>query len=850
MTVPGSGTPVASVPTIWGYVPRRNKNFTGRAETLARLRQGMSSGVTAVLLRRGPKDPVPQAIQGLGGVGKTSIAVEYAYRYRSAYDLVWWIPADQLPLARASLAALAERLGLETAMRAGTDSAIQAVLDALRRGDPFSRWLLIFDNADQPEDIIDLLPHGPGDVLITSRNHRWQSLTDIVPLDVFDREESKDFLARRVPRPLTDGDTDRLAEQLGDLPLALGQAGALLAETGMPVDEYLRLLNEHVSRIMSEGKAPDYPFTMTAAWKLSAEALARQLPQARELLNCCAFFSPEPIPRDLFRQGGQATGTRLGGVASDPILLAKAIRELGRFGLVTIDVASISVHRLVGALIRDELDPDQQAAYRREVHLFLAAGAPRDPDDQARWARYRELLPHVASAQLGESREPAVRDLALNTMRYLYQSGDYSSCVTLTERFLKQWTMDSGADSRDVMQAERQLGDALRLLGRYPESFALTEQALAKSRAVLGDRDSLTLRLRLGRGADLRARGDFRAARELDEETRILVEEVFGPEDPWTMRVLSGLSLDHALNSDYATARDLYRQVLLPMSQVAAGTTATDVLTVWNGLASALRLTGAYHDALDVIHEALEYGQETLGAEHLATLRSTNGFTIVCRHFPEWRAEALDIARNNLAMCRRSFDDSHPDTLAVAISLSNLLRTTSEDSHAEAMRLAADTAARYPSAYGSQHPYYYGCLGNLALLTRVTGDAQAARRLNSDALAGFDSRLGRDHHYTLTVATNLASDLAVLGFAREARDLGEDTLSRLAALLGADHPVTLGCAANLALDMIAAGDEDGGRALQARTVARYRQTLGDQHPDTVVAVWGGRLDPDFDPPPI
>lgn len=201
MTVPGWGMPDASVPAIWGNVPRRNKNFTGRAETLARLRQSASSRVTAVLRSQAPEDPMPQAIQGLGGVGKTSIAIEYAYRYRSAYDLVWWIPADQLPSVRASLAALAERLGLDTATIAGIDSAIQAVLDALRRGDPFSRWLLIFDNADQPEDIMDLIPHGPGDVLITSRNYRWQSLTDIVPVDVFTRKESRDFLVRRVPRP-------------------------------------------------------------------------------------------------------------------------------------------------------------------------------------------------------------------------------------------------------------------------------------------------------------------------------------------------------------------------------------------------------------------------------------------------------------------------------------------------------------------------------------------------------------------------------------------------------------------------------------------------------------------------
>src|SRR5207247_5896113 len=118
---------------------------------------------------------------------------------------------------------------------------------------------------------------------------------------------------------------------------ALEQAGAMLAETGMPVGDYLRLLREHVTQIMSEGKSPDYPLSMTAAWKLSVATLVEKLPQAQELLRCCAFFGPEPIPRDVFGPGTQATQTRVTGVTSDPILLARAIRELARFALVTID---------------------------------------------------------------------------------------------------------------------------------------------------------------------------------------------------------------------------------------------------------------------------------------------------------------------------------------------------------------------------------------------------------------------------------------------------------------------------------------------------------------------------------
>lgn len=845
MTV--SGSAAVSAPAIWGNVPQRNKNFTGRMELLDRLRQGAPSNITGVL----PGEPLPQALQGLGGVGKTALAIEYAHRYRNNYDLVWWIPSDQLALVRSSLAALAGRLGLEAAAATGIEAAAAAALDALRRGDPYSRWLLIFDNADQPEDLNDLIPRGPGDVLITSRNHRWESVIETIRVDVFTRAESKEFLSRRVPKGLTEYEADQLAEKLGDLPLALEQAGALQAETAMPVDEYLRLLDEHVATIMAEGKAPEYPRSMTAAWRLSVSTLRRQLPQAIELLRVCAFFSPDPIPRDMFRRSTQAAGSLVGDVIADPILLTRAIRELGRLALVKIDGRTISVHRLIQALLRDELSPDEQADYRHEAHSILAGGAPRTPTDSRMWPRYAELVAHVGAAatDMGQCTEATHRAFALDVVRYLYLSGDLTSCRSFAERFITQWSRDSGADDPQVLDARRHLGNAIRELGMYSEAYELNENTLNQSRETLGEKNPLTLTLRNSFGADLRARGDFTAALELDQNTLELHRAVFGSRDPQTLRVMNNLALDHGLNSDYVAARDLHQEVFIMQSDAATtGVSPTEVLASWMGLARAVRLCGYFIEARDLGEDALDWGRDRLGPEHYVTLRVTNDLSIALRRIPTEHAQALELAQEVFDLSKKLLPDGHPDTMAAAISLANIQRTIGQID--QALALAESITASYPGVYGPGHPYNYGCIGNLAMLRRLAGDPAGARQLNETALAGLDAKLGRDHFYSLTVAINLASDFAALSKTAQALALGQDTLERSRRMFGEQHPLTLACAANLALDLRAEGASQDAERLREETLDLYAATLGADHSEAVAVATGRRLDPDFDPPPI
>lgn len=200
-------------PEIWGRVPRRNPRFTGRNDVIGRLRAALTEA---------PPGASTVTLLGLSGVGKTQVATEYAYRFASEYDVVWWVPAEDRPTLRERLADLAPALGLPEG--AGSyGEQIRAVLEALRRGNPYYRWLLVFDGCDNPDDLTDLLPSGAGDVIITSRNREWAARhTSLVEVPLYARPESVTFIRRRAGR-LTTAEAHQLAEALEDYPLALDQ---------------------------------------------------------------------------------------------------------------------------------------------------------------------------------------------------------------------------------------------------------------------------------------------------------------------------------------------------------------------------------------------------------------------------------------------------------------------------------------------------------------------------------------------------------------------------------------------------------------------------------------------------
>jgi tetratricopeptide (TPR) repeat protein len=845
LTSSRSGPPPGQTPAIWGSVPQRNKNFTGRQELLGELRRRLEAqhAEAAVVL--------PHAMHGMGGVGKTQLAIEYAWRYANHYQAVWWITADQPGLIRSTLAGLAPHLDLTGLAPGRVEDAATAVLQALRRGDPVNSWLLVFDNADEPEQIRQFMPTARGGhVIVTSRNRRWEQAADAIEVDVFRRAESRQFLERR-SAGITAADADRLADALGDLPLALEHAASLMTEIAMTPAMYLRLFEEEHSRILGEKPSTsEYALPVAATWSVSVTRLREQTPDAMELLQRCAFFGAAPIPLELLERGKNVLGTPMQDTLRDPIALGRAVRALGRYGLARIDNfrRTLEVHRIIQRIIRDELNPDNRFKLRHEVHLVMAAANPGDPDKIENWPKYEELIAHLDPSKAITCRSDEVRQLTQDIVRYLYITGNYTDALNRANEALTTWTADSGEDNRYVLVMNRLKTQVLRSLARYKESFDITTNVMARMQAVLGEDHEETLILMNGHCVDFRVLGQFKESLDFTRKTLERHRAVFGPEHPRTLVAMNNLAEDYELNSEYQEARSLNEQVYEEKKRFYRNDDPT-VLYTLNALARTIREQGDYREALALAEQANDGYQEVI-AEKLLTeahpwILQQMVDLAVARRAAGQVSVGLTLARSAHEHYLGAFGHDHTATLAAAICLAHSERDSGDLAAAE--KRLADTLSTYQSVLGADHPYTMCCQVDLAVVHLRQDNAKSARMLLEDARDKLTKSFGPMHHCSLVATADLASAQAMLGDAEGAIKLEEQALNAFESALGASHPATLACALNLALDLQNVGQAERSEKLASDATTRMENVLGPDHPDIRRAGEGRRLDVSLDP---
>ncbi len=819
-----------TIPPVWKMQPR-NSVFTGRAEVLEKLHEQLLGSGKAVV--------VPVALHGMGGVGKTAVAVEYAHRYMADYDVVWWVPAESRNTVNPALVELAERLGLKAGSEYGEVAA--AVREALRLGRPYERWLLIFDNAEEPDDLAEHFPGGPGHVIVTSRNPAWANVAEPVDVNVFSRQESVEHLQRLVDG-LSDEEADQVAEELGDLPLAIEQAGAWLATTATTVPEYLALLEDQLAVSIDPSHTLDLPRLVFATWRVSFDRLRAQSPAAARLLELCSFFAPDPISMTLLNGDEMLEALRLvDGKVRDRGVLARLIRETARYSLAKVDRQSnaISMHRLVQAAVRSQLDAQQADDTVHEAHKVLVGARPRqgDTDDPENWHRYDKIWPHLESSGAWNCDETDTRQLLIERIRYLWKRGDFQEALRSGRELEKKWQEKLQPDEYwQLLYLRSHIANVLRSQGKFQEAYDLDSAVYAEQREILGETDPQTLQTARSLGGDLRGLGEFRRAKELDELTYEQLKDAFGVDDPATLNGANNLAEDLRLMGDYFRARDLDTETLDYRQRVLKNQDHPYTLHSAANLARDLRDAGDYTQSVELLRD-IYARYRAVGEDLVETLRTAKSLAVSLR-----KAGRLDEAYElTIETCDRyasKYAANHPEALACLLNLACDL--SARDDKPAALEQASAVLRVYQADLGPLHPCTLVSMNNVSIYRRELGPIDEALRMVDTALGAMRDKLGPDHPFTLNSAINKASCLHDAGDLEGAATLQRETLDRLQKTMGLEHPDTLVCAGNLAITLRKSGGGAEAVALHRQVLAAMTEVLGPDHPN-VSALLAWRL---------
>jgi hypothetical protein len=726
------------------------------------------------------------ALTGLGGIGKTSAAVEYAHRHMAEYGLVWQFPADQSAVLLAGFAQLANQLGARDVP--GVTDPVAQVHSTLAISD--GGWLLVFDNVADPAAIWKVLPPvGRGHVLITSQNAHWPA-AQAMDVPVLARDVAAAFLTGRSARADRVAAFD-LADELGGLPLALEQAAAYMQASGRGIAEYLALFRERRAELLTRGIPTGYDKRVATTWTLAFEQLQRSSPGSIGLLRLLSCYAPEAIPiavllRPLPR--GKAglspeVARSLVPLLEDTLAVDDAVADLRRYSLIGPPVdGSVSVHRLVQAVTLDQMPAELGLSWRIAASILIAAALPTDPSLPEAWPRYAALLPHAQAI-------PGSEMILGQFSAYLYASGSYTAACVL----------------------QRQIADARQ--------------------SGLGSEDRATLAARANLAIFIGVTGDAAEARKQFTELVPVCVRVLGAEHRDTLAVRSQLARWTGEAGDPAEARDQLAQLLAVRERVL-GVEHPDILTDRGNLAGWIGITRDPAEARDQFTVLVSACERVLGAEHPRTLTNRVNLAMFTGTAGD-PAGARDQFTQLLAVRERVLGAEHPDTLTDRANLAFFTGMAGDP--AGARDQFSQLIAVRERVLGAEHPQTLIARLTVAPFVESAGDPAAARDQLASLLPICQRVLGAEHPETLEGRANLAWFTAIAGDEAAARDQFIALLPVRERVFGAEHPHTLADHARLASLTGRTGDAVGARDRFAALAPICERVLGPMHPHTKVA---------------
>jgi tetratricopeptide (TPR) repeat protein len=660
---------------LFWNAPPRNPFFTGRATHLEAIHKALTQGASAVLTQ-------PQAISGLGGIGKTQTAIEYAHLYRAEYPAVLWSPADSREALLSGFATLANLLNLPQK----DEQDLSVVAAAVRRWlESNSGWLLVLDNLEDLALVRQFVPAGAeGHLLITTRLRATGEFAEPIELKRMEPEEGALFLLRRakvIPKDKSleaAGEIDQaLARQISmemdGLPLALDQAGAFIEETPSTLSEYLALYRAEGTALRARrGKlAPSHP-SVTITFSLAVARVAEANPAAAALVYGCAFLAPDAIPEEIFTQGGEQWGEPIASVVAKPLAWVESIEEAGRFALIRRDAESktLYIHRLVQEVVKDEMNAQTRQGWAERLVRALNRVFPYV--EFRNWPLCERLLPHARMAaplveEFGLVSVVAARLLHQTAYYLQHQRGQYAEAEPLYQRSLAIREKALGPDHPDVATSLNNLALNYRRQGKNAEAAPLYQRSLAIREKALGPHHpDVALSLK-NLAALYHSQGKYAEAEPLLQSSLAISEKALGPDHPDVAGSLNNLAELYRSQERCAEAAPLYQRSL-GILEKALGPDHPDVATSLNNLARLYYSQGKYAEAAPLYQRSLAILEKSLGADHPYVATSLNNLAELYRSQGKY-AEAEPLFQRSLSIREKALGPDHPDARLVRSNL-------------------------------------------------------------------------------------------------------------------------------------------------------------------------------------
>jgi tetratricopeptide (TPR) repeat protein/transcriptional regulator with XRE-family HTH domain len=795
---------LAGLPPRFSLPFARNPYFTGREDLLGQLHKLLfqeQKEKRNLTLRQ------PYALYGLGGIGKTQLAIEYAYRHALAYTAVFWIRAETQETILSSFLAIAELLEMPEREETEQQKAIEAVQRWFAR---HPGWLLIWDNVEDLDLFQQFLPPTRlGAILLTTRRQAVGMLAEGLPLAPMAQEEGMLFLLRRAKILPALATTERLhqlavdqhqeytatqelATLMDGLPLALDQAGAYMEETGCSPLNYLQRYRQQRAQLLARRGNPagDHPHSVVTTLRLSYQQVAEQHPAALELLRFCVFLAPSAIPEELFTEGATHMGPMLSEVAADPAQFDLAVAALRSLSLLQrhSQTQTLSLHQLVRAVLREEMNkPEQHQWWQRVLH---ALNAVFPAVSYQTWGRCERLLPHVLAGAAdipAQFYEMELAQVLQKTASYLNARARFELAEQVFQRALSLMEQQVGRDHAEVAVVLNRLGTNRIQQGKYEQGEACYQRALTILEQSLHP-DLFQQSVSLNGLAVLYFRqGAYAKAEALYQQALAIRQLALGQEHPAVAVSLTNLALLYAEQGLYEQAEPLHLRALRIRERVL-DSAHPDLAFSLNNLAILYIYQQRYPEAEPFLQRAILIREQAQGPEHPELASPLHNLGILYKEQGRY-GEAEALVQRARFILERALGENHPEVAYPLTELANL--SLEQGKETEAAALYQQARSILEQALGETHPLLAEVLAGQARLRLGQGELVYAEELLQRALAIQEQQLGETHPDTAQTLHDLATLSLSQGRLSEAISFSERALAIRRHVLGDSHLQTV-----------------------------------------------------------